>query len=106
MTRQRRRENPAAGVAKTPEEIQRVRNQVTNAIADEAVEMVVSSVRAVKKGGNVSTLKYLLQVAGLFPAPAPHEREPESLREVLVRQLGLSPKPPAEGVGEEGNVES
>jgi len=94
-------------VAKTPEEIQSVRDQITSVILGDAVEMAKSSTRAVKKGGSVSALKYLLQVAGLFPAPTPTQaREPESLRDALVRQLGLSRKFPAEGVDGEGNVES
>jgi hypothetical protein len=106
MTRQSRNAREVTEIAKTPEEMQRVRNQITNVIADEAVEVVQSLVRGAKKGGNVSTLKYLLQVAGLFPAAVGEEREPESLRDALVRQLGLSPKQVSEEGADEGNVES
>jgi hypothetical protein len=43
-------------VAKKAEEIQRVRNKVTNLIMDESLEMTKRAVRSVKEGGNVTSL--------------------------------------------------
>lgn len=94
-------------VAKKPEEIQRVRNKVMNLILDESLEMTRRSVRSVKEGGNVTSLKYLWEVAGLFPAPRACEGEDEgSLAKTLLERMGLSGDIPRHGEDEEGDVES
>jgi len=94
-------------VAKKPEEIQRVRNKITNVIMDESPEMAKRLVRSVKEGGNLSTLKYLWEVAGLFPAPPGSDGEEEdSLAKTLLERMGLSTDIPRHGEDEEGDVES
>jgi hypothetical protein len=79
-------------VAKKPEDIQNVRNKITNAIVDESVEMAQRVVQSVKEGGNATTLKYLWEVAGLFPADAAtaSDADREPLAHTLMQRLGFS----------------
>lgn len=96
-------------VAKKPEEIQDVRNKITNAIVDESVEMAQRVVQSVKEGGNATTLKYLWEVAGLFPAdPATaSDAEREPLAHTLMQRLGFSMDALLAGEKQgEGDVES
>lgn len=94
-------------VAKKPEEIQKVRNRVRNVIVDDSLEMAKRTVRSVKEGGSVTTLKYLWEVAGLFPAPGlPDDGEEDSLAKTLLERMGLSGDIPRHGEDEEGDVES
>ncbi len=94
-------------VAKKPDEIKRVRNRIANLIMDESLEMTKRSVRAVKEGGNVTSLKYLWEVAGLFPAPpAGDDGEEDSLAKTLLQRMGLSTDIPRDEEDEEGDVES
>jgi hypothetical protein len=96
-------------VAKKPEDIQNVRNKITNAIVDESVEMAQRVVQSVKEGGNATTLKYLWEVAGLFPAdPATaSDADREPLAHTLMQRLGFSMDALLAGETEEqGDVES
>lgn len=96
-------------VPKNPEEIQNVRNKITNAIVDESVEMAQRVVQSVKEGGNATTLKYLWEVAGLFPAEAgaASDAEREPLAHTLMQRLGFSMEALLAGEREpEGDVES
>lgn len=96
-------------VAKKPEQIQNVRNKITNAIVNESVEMAQRVVQSVKAGGNATTLKYLWEVAGLFPAdPATaSDADREPLAHTLVQRLGFSMDALLAGENEaEGDVES
>jgi hypothetical protein len=94
-------------VAKTPEEIQRVRNKITNVIMDESPEMAKRLVRSVNERGNVATLKYLWEVAGLFPVPAEAEDDKDdTLAKTLLQRMGLSTDMPGEEDDEESDVES
>jgi hypothetical protein len=79
-------------VAKKPEDIQNVRNKITNAIVDESVEMAQRVVQSVKEGGNATTLKYLWEVAGLFPADlaTASDADREPLAHTLMHRLGFS----------------
>jgi hypothetical protein len=96
-------------VAKKPEDIQNVRSKITNAIVDESVEMAQRVVQSVKEGGNATTLKYLWEVAGLFPADpgTASDADREPLAHTLMQRLGFSLDTLLAGEnGEEGNVES
>jgi hypothetical protein len=95
-------------VVKKPEDIQNVRNKITNAIVDESVEMAQRVVQSVKEGGNATTLKYLWEVAGLFPAdPATAGEEQEPLARTLMQRLGFSMDALLAGENTpEGDVES
>jgi len=56
--------------AKTSEEIQKVRNSVTNMILNSSEEMAARVVQSVTEGGQVAALKYLWEMAGMFPFEA------------------------------------
>lgn len=87
----RKSETKVTAVAKKPEGIQNVRNKIANVIVDESVEMAQRVVQSVKEGGNATTLKYLWEVAGLFPAdPAAAGEEQEPLARTLLHRLGFS----------------
>jgi hypothetical protein len=104
----RKSEAKVTAVEKKPEDIQKVRNKITNAIVDESVDMAQRIVQSVKEGGNATTLKYLWEVAGLFPAgPAAAGEEQEPLARTLMHRLGFSMDALLAGeTEEEGNVES
>jgi hypothetical protein len=96
-------------VTKKPEDIQNVRSKITNAIVDESVDMAQRVVQSVKEGGNATTLKYLWEVAGLFPAgPATaSDADREPLAHTLMQRLGFSMDALLAGKNEdEGDVES
>jgi hypothetical protein len=96
-------------VAKKPEDIQNVRSKITNAIVDESVEMAQRVVQSVKEGGNATTLKYLWEVAGLFPADSAtaSDADREPLAHTLMQRLGFSMDALLSGENEEeGDVES
>src|SRR3989442_2525632 len=56
--------------AKTAEEIQKVRNSVTNMILNSSEEMAARVVQSVTEGGQVASLKYLWEMAGRVPFQA------------------------------------
>jgi hypothetical protein len=96
-------------VAKKPEDIQNVRSKITNAIVDESVEMAQRVVQSVKEGGNATTLKYLWEVAGLFPADVAtaSDADREPLAHTLMQRLGFSMDTLLAGQNKpEGDVES
>jgi len=55
------------GIAKKPEEMQSARNQAVNLIVDSSVEMTQRVVRSVSERGSVPALRFLWEVAGMFP---------------------------------------
>ncbi len=100
---------PVSAVAAKPDEIQNIRNKVTNVIMKESVEMAQRSVQSVKEGGNTTALKYLWEVAGLFPAVAAQadREEPDSLARILLERLGAPGEVrPADETNPEADVES
>jgi hypothetical protein len=93
--------------AKSKEEIQKVRNKVTNVIVDSAAEMAERVVQSVTESGQVTALKYLWEVAGLFPADGEAENgEPDSLAKILLERMGFKGELPSNGPAEDGDVES
>jgi hypothetical protein len=77
--------------AKTPEELQSVRNKVTRVIVNASVEMAERMVQSVGAATSVAALRYLWELVGLFPvttAEAPEEQD--SLAKELMRGIGLS----------------
>ncbi len=101
------RKPKVSGVPKTPEEIQDVRNQVVNLIVDESVVMAERVVRSVSERGNLQALKFLWEVAGMFPAnEAAEEGSEDEAANGLLEKLGLCGKPAAEGDESPADVES
>ncbi len=76
-----------SGTAKTAEEMQKARNRVINLIVEQSEEMAARVARSVSERGNLAALKFLWEVAGLFPAPGLEEGD-DSGRSVL-EKLGL-----------------
>jgi hypothetical protein len=75
-------------------DIAAVRQDATNLIGGEAGDMVQAVIDECKKG-HYQGLKFLFEVAGIFPATseAPAEHEP-SFAELLCRHLGLPDEMP------------
>jgi hypothetical protein len=96
-----------ASVAKKPEEMQKVRNQVANVIVDGSVEMAKRVVRSVSEEGNINALKFLWEFANLFPTPETEEdpEEQETLAKILLKGLRLPAELPSEEKEPGGNVE-
>jgi len=79
-------------VPKTAEEMQKLRTQIRNVILNESVEMARRTVQSVETSGSVTSLKFLWEVAGLFPAGDADDDcgEPDgSLTRTLLERLGL-----------------
>ena len=92
--------------AKTEEEVQKVRNGVTNLILKSSQDMAARVVQSVTEGGQVSALKYLWEMAGLFPYEAGDNGERDSLAKILLARMGLQGKDPVRAEDDEGDVES
>jgi hypothetical protein len=92
--------------AKTAEEIQKVRNRVTNLILNSSVEMAGRVVQSVTEGGQVAALKYLWEMSGMFPFEAGENGERDSLAKILLERMGLQGKAPVSAGDDEGDVES
>ena len=92
--------------AKTAEEIQNVRNRVTNMILSSSEEMAARVVQSVTEGGQVASLKYLWEMAGMFPFEAGENGERESLAKILLARMGLQGRVPVIPGDDEGDVES
>jgi hypothetical protein len=92
--------------AKTAEEIQKVRNSVTNLILSNSEEMAARVVQSVTEGGQVAALKYLWEMSGMFPFEVGENGERDSLAKILLARMGLQGKVPVIIGDEEGDVES
>jgi hypothetical protein len=92
--------------AKTAEEVQKVRNSVTNLILGSSQDMAARVVQSVTEGGQVAALKYLWEMSGLFPFEAGENGERDSLAKILLARMGLHGKVPVIAGDDEGDVES
>jgi hypothetical protein len=93
--------------AKSKEEIQKARNGVTNVIVDGSVEMAARVVQSVAEGGQITALKYLWEISGLFPSEAEaDDGEPDSLAKILLERMGIEGDIPVPGANADGDVES
>lgn len=92
--------------AKTAEEIQNVRNSVTNMILSSSEDMAARVVQSVTEGGQVAALKYLWEMAGMFPFEAGENGERDSLAKILLERMGLQGRIPVIAKDDEGDVES
>jgi hypothetical protein len=103
-----RREPKITSIAKKPEEMQRARNQVVNLIVDSSVEMTQRVVRSVSERGSVPALRFLWELAGLFPTtPSSEDGDEGASAKALLEKLGLYGElPVGEADREEGDVES
>jgi hypothetical protein len=93
-------------VPKKPDELQNARNRVTNVIVDASVDMTKRVVRSVNERGSVLALRFLWEIAGMFPTSAAGGiEEQESVAKSLIEKLGLYEEFPAIHDGK-GDVES
>lgn len=70
-----------------------VRQQVTNLVANRALEVVHKILDQIERG-NYQAMKYLLEMVGLFPAATPEETPAgDSLAKTLLNYLGISQEP-------------
>jgi hypothetical protein len=92
--------------AKTADEIQKVRNSVTNLILKNSHGMAARVVQSVTEGGQVAPLKYLWEMSGLFPYEAGENGERDSLAKILLERMGLQGRVPVIAEDDEGDVES
>jgi hypothetical protein len=92
--------------AKTEEDIQKVRNSVTNLILSSSHEMAARVVQSVTEGGQVAALKYLWEMSGMFPYDAGENGERDSLAKILLARMGLQGRVPVIAGDDEGDVES
>ncbi len=84
-----KRGSKVTGVAKTPDEMQKARNKVVNLIVDQSAEMAARVVRSVSERGTLAALKFLWEVAGLFPAPNSGEEDEDESGMSSLEKLGL-----------------
>jgi nitrogenase molybdenum-iron protein alpha/beta subunit len=105
-----KRAHGVTAAPKNPEELQDARNRVINVIVDSSVDMTKGAVRSVNEKGNISALRFLWEIAGMFPTSASDDvEEQESVAKSLIKNLGLYEEFPtihgSEGDGK-GDVES
>ena len=91
---------------KTTEEVQQIRNTVTNLILDSSEEMTKRVMKSVIEGGQVAALKFLWEMSGMFPFEAGDDGERESLAKILLSRMGLQGRLPVIAGDDEGDVES
>jgi hypothetical protein len=92
--------------AKTAEEVQQIRNTVTNLILDSSEDMTKRVMKSVIEGGQVAALKFLWEMSGMFPFEAGEDGERESLAKILLSRMGLQGQVPVIAEDDEGDVES
>jgi len=67
-----------------------LRQQITNLVCGEALQMVETTIEQVQSG-HYQALKYLFEMIGLYPVVGEEEAsEGDTLAEILLRHLGLS----------------
>jgi hypothetical protein len=78
-----------------PEELSDLRRKISELVAQNAVPMVPQAIDAVREEGQYQAIKYLFEMIGLYPATIEEDSaSQESLAQVLLEQLGLTPGQP------------
>ena len=92
-TRATKRVPPAKKEARNPVDLAEIRQQITNLVGNDAVNMVESTIEEVSNGHHLG-MKYLFELIGLYPAtPADAAPVQDSLAATLLRRLGLPESP-------------
>ena len=78
--------------SRKPADLAAIRQKITNLVAHKAYEMVKDTVEDIEKKGNLTAVKFLFEMIGLYPGLA-GEEEPatgqDSLARALFEKLGL-----------------
>jgi hypothetical protein len=76
--------------SKKPVDLVEVRKEITNLVGSEATQLAQAVVEEARKG-QLAPVKYLFEVAGLYPAPEELQAKPEEagLAKTLLHRLGL-----------------
>jgi len=79
---------------KKPVDLAEVRKDITNIVGSEAAHLAQAVVQEGRKG-QLAPVKYLFEVAGLYPAPEANQAKPEeaSLAKTLLHRLGIPDNP-------------
>lgn len=95
-----RAKGPRAQSTREVVTIDGLRQQITQLVADDALEMVSSTIEQVKHG-QYQALKYLFEMVGLYPATSTEETpQADSLAKILLSRLGIGEEPdPARATG-------
>jgi hypothetical protein len=80
--------------SKKPVDLAEVRKEITNIVGSEATELAKAVVEEGRKG-QLAPVKYLFEVAGLYPAMEGSQAKPEeaSLAKTLLHRLGILDQP-------------
>jgi len=77
-----------AAEVRAPADLAVIREQITNLIANGAVEMVEATIEQVGQG-HYQAMKYLFEIVGLFPHTETEDPEEDSLAGILLRHLKI-----------------
>jgi DNA polymerase I-like protein with 3'-5' exonuclease and polymerase domains len=100
-------EFPAQGSELGATELANLQDEIRRAVAQGAVAIVQSAVERAKETSQYQLIKFLFEIAGLYPAgPKESETKELSLARMLCRELGLPENPELETqAGETGEKE-
>jgi hypothetical protein len=82
--------------AEVVEDLSELRQKISDLVARNAIPMVQQAIDAVREEGQYQAIKYLFEMVGLYPAVALEDSESQdSLAQILLGQLGLTPVSPS-----------
>ena len=81
-----------------PVDADQLRQKVRNMVSNQAYEMTRVMIGEVVDGGSVTAMRYLFELAGLYPVNAEMDQSEDqgSLAKTLLERLGLSDAPSGE----------
>lgn len=93
--RLRKRSTVQVSVSKRPVDAELVRQKIRSMVANHAYDMTRAMISEAVDGGSIAAMKFLLELAGIFPANPEMEEtnSGESLAKTLLERLGLPEKP-------------
>ena len=81
-----------------PVDADQLRQKVRNMVSNQAYEMTRVMIGEVVDGGSVTAMRYLFELAGLYPVNAAMDQpeDQDSLAKTMLERLGLSEAPSGE----------
>lgn len=91
----RKRSTVRVTISRKPVDAEQVRQRIRGTVANYAHEMTRAMIGEVIDGGSVAAMRFLLELAGIYPANPEMEEtnSGESLAKTLLERLGLPEKP-------------